>query len=78
MSGGQADKEWEKNVGLSLDETDSIQYPLVKIPYSSLNNGTVFKLPPFANVSWSSALLAAWSLESLVLLGSINLSSLYT
>ena len=81
MSGAETDKEWGKNEWLIPDATGSIHSPLFKISCASLPGGTVYKIPSldkFSKVPFSAISLAAYCLASLVLLGSINLSSNWT
>ena len=70
------------NIIASMTTLDFIsQSPLIRIPCSSLFGGTIFKIPSlekFPQVPYSTVPLAAWSLRSLVLLGSTNLTSLCT
>ena len=73
MSVGEIDKEWGKNVGSFLDETGCSISPIYIIPCWWLFNwATISRIPSFNNVPCSTALLAACSLCSLVLLALIN------
>ena len=77
MSGAETDKESGKNEWQIPDTTGSTQSPLFKIPCASLTGGTVSKIPSldkFPFVPYSSVLLVACSLASLIVLGSTNLS----